>query len=119
MHRLTAVGTVVFLFCLTGFAHAQMNPFGQSGPQLHDGDFAELRDAAYSLYRDTDPVENASASWENTRSGSAGTVRIVDVSRGENLCVKLRHSFKLGGQADQHQFDIERCLVGNQWQLMQ
>lgn len=119
MYRVLVSATAAAIIGIASTASAQVNPFAQSGVRFHDGDFAALRDAAYSLYRDTDPVNGASTNWNNPQSGSNGSVRIIDVTNSDNLCVKLRHNFTLGGQSDARQFTLERCLVGSQWQLTQ
>jgi surface antigen len=113
MTRLRLASVVLILGLAPGLASAQVNPFkGRGADRLNSDDVRMLMDASNRLLAEPSPSPGASESWNNTRSGASGTVRLENSTQLRDLpCRVLLYHGKSGAGVSPRDATLTWCRV--------
>lgn len=108
------------LLSFSSLAAAQMNPFGQSGFTIDDGDLQAMSSVSGPLYADPPPAAGTKVDWDNPQSGNSGTITLIEAFEHQGLpCRKIHYTFKIKNVATDFSFVQDRCQVeSGQWKTL-
>jgi surface antigen len=101
------------LLAIIGTASAQWRHFFPEGFTMTREDLDRQREAARSLLEKEPPPVGARASWANPRSGTRGTVTMINArdAGGRSPCRRMRYEVSTRGAAAPVDFTFTACRM--------
>jgi surface antigen len=95
-------------------------PMGADALSLSNDDFARLTDAANSLLERTPLPVGSATSWQNTSTGSSGTIRVTQTFKhGSMLCHRLVYETTPAATPPANRTTLDWCNTGRgEWKIL-
>jgi surface antigen len=122
MHRRTLLLLLVSSGLVIGLplsASAQINPFrGSRGTQLTTADLTALNEATQHLLDQAHLTAGAKASWNNAKSGVAGTVTAANPVQRHGLACRMTNYLISGpGSEPNRKATLTWCKTKDGWKI--
>ena len=117
------LGIVCLGIALAVPGYAQLTgyyPMGADSLSLSNDDFVRLTDAANALLLRTSLPVGTTTSWQNTQTGSSGTIRVTRTfTHGSMRCHRLVYETRPAGTPPANSTTLDWCNTGRGvWKIL-